>query len=110
MFNSDSENRNRNSQSSFQTLLFEIVSRVCSKTKITYNVIFQEVQYVRALYDHVSPEPALLNFKKGDVIKIVHKDDLEEGWVYGIFNNHGGYFPADFVTHIQEVPRSIFFL
>lgn len=64
---------------------------------------FQEVQYVRALYDHVSPELALLNFKKGDVIKIVRKDDLEEGWVYGVFNNQAGYFPADFVTHIQEV-------
>lgn len=68
------------------------------------------MKYVRALYDHVSPEPSLLNFKKGDVIKIVPKDDLEEGWVYGIFNNHGGYFPADFVTHIQEVSYSFFSL
>ena len=64
------------------------------------------MKYVRALYDHVSQEPALLNFKKGDVIKIVHKDGLEEGWVFGVFNNHGGYFPADFVTHIQEVLHS----
>ncbi|XP_022800015.1 unconventional myosin-XV-like isoform X1 [Stylophora pistillata] len=67
----------------------------------------KEVQYVRALYDHVSPEPALLNFKKGDVIKIVRKDDLEEGWVYGVFNNQSGYFPADFVTHIQEDPQAV---
>lgn len=68
------------------------------------------MKYVRALYDHVSQEPALLNFKKGDVIKIVPKDDLEEGWVFGIFNNHSGYFPADFVTHIQEVLYSFFLL
>ncbi|XP_078347643.1 unconventional myosin-XV-like isoform X3 [Oculina patagonica] len=67
----------------------------------------KEVKYVRALYDHVSPEPTLLNFKKGDVIKIVPKDGLEEGWVYGVFNNHGGYFPADFVTHIQEDPQAV---
>ncbi|KAJ7340295.1 plus-end directed microfilament motor [Desmophyllum pertusum] len=75
---------------------------------LTLSTTFRkEVKYVRALYDHVSPEPSLLNFKKGDVIKIVPKDDLEEGWVYGIFNNHGGYFPADFVTHIQEDPQAV---
>lgn len=68
------------------------------------------MKYVRALYDHVSPDPSLLNFKKGDVIKIVRKDDLKEGWVYGIFNNHGGYFPDDYVTHIQEVECVIFLI
>ena len=71
--------------------------------------LLQEVKYVRALYDHVSPDPSLLNFKKGDVIKIVRKDDLKEGWVFGIFNNHGGYFPDDYVTHIQEVECVIFY-
>ena len=70
---------------------------------ITIISVFQEVKYVRALYDHVSPEPSLLNFKKGDVIKIVHKEDLQEGWAFGIFNNQNGYFPEEYVTHIQEV-------
>lgn len=67
----------------------------------------KEVKYVRALYDHVSPDPSLLKFKKGDVIRIVPKDDLQAGWVFGIFNNHGGYFPDEFVTHIKEDPHVV---
>lgn len=61
------------------------------------------MKYVRALYDHVSSDPALLTFKKGDVIKLVPKDGLKDGWVFGVFNNQGGYFPDEFVTHIKEV-------
>jgi hypothetical protein len=45
----------------------------------------------------------MLNFKKGDVIQITDKPDLEEGWFFGIFAGRSGYFPAEYVTHIKEV-------
>ncbi|KAG8223370.1 hypothetical protein J437_LFUL001248 [Ladona fulva] len=31
-------------------------------------------EYVRALADYATREPSLLNFKKGDVIKLVNRD------------------------------------
>ena len=55
------------------------------------------------MYDYVTQDPALLNFKKGDVIQIVHNPEVEDGWLYGIFDKRSGYFPAEYVTHIKEV-------
>lgn len=55
------------------------------------------------MYDYVTQEENMLNFKKGDVIQIIDKPDLEEGWFFGIFAGRSGYFPTEYVTHMKEV-------
>lgn len=85
--------------------LAERASEIKQLTDTYLRQLEMEVKYVRALYDHVSSDPALLTFKKGDVIKLVPKDGLKDGWVFGVFNNQGGYFPDEFVTHIKEDPQ-----
>ncbi|XP_032227086.2 unconventional myosin-XV isoform X2 [Nematostella vectensis] len=69
--------------------------------------IEKEAKYVRAMYDYVTQEPNLLSFKKGDVIQIIDKPDIEEGWLFGVFASNNGYFPAEYVTHIKEDPGTV---
>lgn len=59
------------------------------------------------MYDYVTQEANMLNFKKGDVIQIIDKPDLDEGWFFGIFADRRGYFPSEYVTHIKEVRTNL---
>lgn len=48
-----------------------------------------------ALYAHEASEPGELNFKKGDKITIIRKDD--SGWWEGSVGKERGLFPANYV-------------
>ncbi|XP_046399408.1 unconventional myosin-XV isoform X2 [Ischnura elegans] len=67
-------------------------------------------EYVRALADYATREPSLLNFKKGDVIKLVNRDQyLQKGWLFGTVDGRSGVFPCEHVEALgrSEGPRAV---
>ena len=76
---------------------------------VVFRFIFQEGKYVRAMYDYITQESTLLNFKKGDVVKVIDKPDLEIGWLFGVCAGRTGYFPTEYVTRIKEVRQRFCF-
>ena len=68
-----------------------------------YPFIPQDSKYVKAKYDYITNESTLLSFKQGDVIKLVAKGNLSDGWLYGELRSSEGYFPAEYVTGMSEV-------
>ncbi|KAF4520562.1 hypothetical protein B566_EDAN011115, partial [Ephemera danica] len=61
-------------------------------------------EFVRALADHSTGEPSLLNFRKGEVIKVINRDQyLQKGWLYGSVNGRSGVFPCD---HVEALARN----
>jgi hypothetical protein len=63
----------------------------------------KDSKYVKARFDYVTNESTLLSFKQGDVIKLVAKGNLSDGWLYGELRSSEGYFPAEYVTDMSEV-------
>lgn len=55
---------------------------------------------VRALYDYHAQEEGELSFKKGDIIKLLEKDD-EGGWWIGDLRGIMGLFPKNFVETVD---------
>ncbi|XP_028413164.1 unconventional myosin-XV-like isoform X2 [Dendronephthya gigantea] len=62
----------------------------------------KESKYVKAKFDYITNESTLLSFKQGDVIKLVAKGNLSDGWLYGELSSREGYFPAEYVTDVSE--------
>ncbi|CAG0891501.1 unnamed protein product [Darwinula stevensoni] len=59
--------------------------------------------FVRAVSDYITREPTLLSFRKGDVIRVVHKNTyLEKGWLHGVINGHSGIFPKEYVEPVSK--------
>ncbi|XP_065335143.1 unconventional myosin-XV isoform X4 [Cloeon dipterum] len=58
----------------------------------------EQHEFVRAVNDHPTRDSSLLAFKKGDLIKVVNKDQyIQKGWLYGSMNGRSGVFPCDLV-------------
>merc|ERR1719357_921065 len=66
-----------------------------------------QYEYARALADYSSREENALNFKAGDIVAVVPKEDAytARGWLYGIKDGNYGVFPADYVDKMS--PKSI---
>ncbi|KAH3732889.1 cervical SH3P7 [Pelomyxa schiedti] len=58
-----------------------------------------EALQARALYDYSSEEPSDLQFKEGDLIMVVDRND-PSGWWQGELNGVRGTFPSNFVELI----------
>eukprot|EP00118_Oscarella_pearsei_P012382 m.90917 g.90917 ORF g.90917 m.90917 type:complete len:2332 (+) comp36671_c0_seq1:91-7086(+) len=66
----------------------------------------KEAKYVLAVEDYETHESTLLSFKKGFVIKLKHKDGLDEGWLFGMYEGKTGSFPMDYVHPIRGPPTA----
>uniref|UniRef100_A0A7M5V4L1 Unconventional myosin-XV n=1 Tax=Clytia hemisphaerica TaxID=252671 RepID=A0A7M5V4L1_9CNID len=54
-------------------------------------------RYVKAINNHNSTEFGYLPFKKGNVIVIYEKENVQPGYMWGVFKNKQGIFPASCV-------------
>ena len=50
---------------------------------------------VKALFDFTPQEEGELEFKRGDIIEVIEKDD--PNWWKGKLNNNEGLFPSNYV-------------
>jgi hypothetical protein len=58
--------------------------------------VFQAVFTVKALFDFKPQEENELEFKKGEIIEVVEKDDAN--WWRGRLGDREGLFPANYVS------------
>lgn len=60
-----------------------------------------ETCYVRALYPFTSTESSSLNFRAGDLVRVLTK--LESGWWDGFLRGERGWFPSNYVEEVELV-------
>ena len=60
---------------------------------------FPSLKYTRALYNHSYRDPEALEFRKGDIIKVVGQS--ESGWFDGIIGNRRGWFPKNYCADMR---------
>ncbi|KAK6643275.1 hypothetical protein RUM43_004780 [Polyplax serrata] len=61
------------------------------------------VEFVRGVADHQHRDPSVLNFRKGDIIKILSPEHyVEKGWLYGASGDRRGNFPCDLVEPLSR--------
>nr|DBA27883.1 TPA: hypothetical protein GDO54_008329 [Pyxicephalus adspersus] len=60
-------------------------------------LLLGDSNHVVALRSHITDDKSMLQFKKGDIIKVLPMDGLEPGWQFGSLGGHSGIFPSRFV-------------
>ncbi|KAL0278610.1 UNVERIFIED_CONTAM: hypothetical protein PYX00_000382 [Menopon gallinae] len=61
------------------------------------------LEYVRGITDHIHRDPSVLNFRKGEIIKVLPADHyVEKGWLYGVAGDRRGTFPCDLVEAVSR--------
>lgn len=66
-------------------------------------------KFVRALGDFQAPSKEYLSFKRGNVIRVFDKKDVEPGCLWGVLGDYRGKFPtglveeADNINHTSEL-------
>ncbi|KTW29649.1 hypothetical protein T552_00858 [Pneumocystis carinii B80] len=60
----------------------------------------KRLSLVRAIYDFNSPKLSSLKFVAGDVIGVLNR--MENGWWDGVLGDQRGWFPSNYVQHLDE--------
>ncbi|CAJ0955651.1 unnamed protein product [Ranitomeya imitator] len=92
----------------FRTLHFslrnedlQVHSKNAQALKALLETFLQELvkdsNHVVALQSHITDDKSLLQFKKGDIIKVLPMDGHEPGWLFGSLGGRTGLFPFRYV-------------
>ncbi|EMR10382.1 hypothetical protein PNEG_01634 [Pneumocystis murina B123] len=71
-----------------------------------YKTLTGELKYkkrlslVRAIYDFNLPKLSSLKFVAGDIIEVLNR--MENGWWDGVLGDQRGWFPSNYVQHLDE--------
>ncbi|QSL64821.1 hypothetical protein MERGE_002124 [Pneumocystis wakefieldiae] len=60
----------------------------------------KRLSLVRAIYDFNSPKLSSLKFVAGDIIEVLNR--MENGWWDGVLGDQRGWFPSNYVQHLDE--------
>ena len=58
----------------------------------------------RAIYDYEARAIDELSFKRHDIIKVLGRDEEDEGWYKGVLNGREGLFPNNYVQFVEPKP------
>ncbi|KAM3921178.1 unconventional myosin-XVB-like isoform 1-T2 [Leptodactylus fuscus] len=79
----------------------QVYSDHAEPMKTLLEIFLQELvkdsNHVVALNSHITDDKSLLQFRKGDIIKVLPMDGLEPGWQFGSLGGRSGLFPSRFV-------------
>ncbi|XP_048357579.1 SH3 domain-containing protein 21 [Sphaerodactylus townsendi] len=64
-------------------------------------------QYCRVMFDYEPQHEDELPLKKGDLVLLLSKDTLDEGWWEGEIRGKRGIFPDNFVMPLTQVPPGV---
>ena len=67
----------------------------------------QRQRYVKAINNHNTNEYGYLPFKKGNLIAIYPKKEIQPGYMWGVLNDKQGIFPA---SCVEDYDVSFFFI